>query len=139
MPIDYEIDPARNLLHSVFNGVVSPDDILAFYCEISRQEHFHESCRQLADFHGVESPEWTAADMKRVLEDDPFGPGARRAFVGPQDLVFALARMFSAYAATSGRGGEVGVFRTLREAEDWLGLEAGSASAPDLQGTGRSA
>lgn len=123
MPIAYEIDAERGLLRSAFPGTVSPDELLAWYAELRAHPDFRPDLAQIADFRDSVPATWTVEDMRRVVLEEPFGPEARRAFVGPGDLVFGLARMYSSFADTEGQGGRIAVFRTVGEAWEWLGLD----------------
>ena len=120
MPILHTITDGGVL--SRFEGSVDPDEVIEWYEELRASPSFRSGHDQLAHFQMSSIPEWTAADMKRVLASDPFDESSRRAFVGADDLVFALSRMFATFAETQGRGGQVSVFRSLPEACEWLGL-----------------
>jgi hypothetical protein len=120
MPIHYEIDTQRGLLRSAFPGTVPPTEVRAFYAELRKHPDFRADLDQIADFSGNTPSEWSPDEMRRVVRAEPFGPGARRAFVGPSDLVFGLSRMYSSLATSEGAGGTIAPFRTLAEAEAWL-------------------
>ena len=119
MPIVYHIDPEKGLLTSLFTGDISPQDILDFYEELRESPDFRPDISQIAEFR-VEESAWSPEDMKEVVVREPFGPGAHRAFVGPVDLIFGLARMYSSFAETMGQGGTIRVFRSVEEARAWL-------------------
>jgi len=120
MPVLFKIDPDRGLLRSSFPGVVSPAELMAWYAELRSHPDFSDDLRQIADFTENTPQDWTTNDMRMVVGEEPFGSGARRAFVGPTDLVFGLARMYSSFAETEGQGGTIAVFRTIEEAQTWL-------------------
>lgn len=120
MPILHTI--TDGVVLSRFEGSVGPDEVIEWYATLRSSRDFGSAHNQIAHFQLSEVPDWSASDMKRVLESDPFGDSSRRAFVGADDLVFALSRMFATFAETQGRGGQVSVFRSLPEACDWLGL-----------------
>jgi hypothetical protein len=52
-----------------------------------------------------------------------FSPQSRRAFVAPEDEEFGMARMFAALRELRGET-EIGVFRNLEEAMDWVSVNA---------------
>jgi hypothetical protein len=52
--------------------------------------------------------------------DSKIEPGARMAFAAPEDVWFGFGRMYQALRDESSV--EIGVFRSLCEAEHWLGL-----------------
>jgi hypothetical protein len=123
MAIHFTVFPDLNLLLSEFEGVVNPVELLAWYEALRSHDEFRTDIRQLADFRRNVPEAWTADEMKRVLEMEPFGEGARRAFVGPSDVVFGLARMYASFSDTLGRGGNIEAFRDMDEALEWLGVD----------------
>ena len=120
MPIVYEIDADRGLLHATFSGAVSPAELIAWYGELRAHPHFRPDLKEIADFRLSESAGWTTSEMKTVVSQEVFGPGAHRAFVGPTDLVYGLSRMYASFAETEGQGGTIEVFRTVEEAQVWI-------------------
>jgi hypothetical protein len=54
------------------------------------------------------------------MQDSPFDPSAKRAFVASEDLIFGLARMFQTFGGD--RRPNFFVVRTLAEARKRLGL-----------------
>jgi hypothetical protein len=50
----------------------------------------------------------------------PERAGGRTAFVAPDDLNFGLARMYATYSEITGFQVEMKVFRTHKEAEQWI-------------------
>jgi hypothetical protein len=119
VPISYEIDATTGVLNSVFTGKVGPRELLDWYDELQRHPDFRPDLTQIAEFRMSEA-DWTPDEMKEVVTREPFGPGARRAFVGPVDLIYGLARMYSTFAETMGQGGQIEVFRTVEEARAWI-------------------
>ncbi len=119
MPISYDIDAATGVLSSVFTGKVPPGEILDWYDELQGHPDFRPDLIQIAEFRMSEA-DWTPEEMKEVVTREPFGPGARRAFVGPVDLIYGLARMYSTFAETMGQGGQIEVFRTMEDARAWI-------------------
>jgi hypothetical protein len=122
MPIRYSIDPVQGLLVSEFRGEVSPEDLLAWYGELRGRTDFDPECMQIADFRLNVPSRWSPDEMQEVLAQEPFAPTARRAFVGPTDIVYGLARMYSTLGEALGKGGIIRVFREMDEAREWLGL-----------------
>jgi hypothetical protein len=56
-----------------------------------------------------------------MLRTTELGPTA---IVTTDDLTFGMARMFAALRNMKDTTEQIGVFRTMREAEDWLGFTA---------------
>jgi len=120
MPIVYEIDADRSLLHASFTGAVSPGELIDWYGELRAHPSFRPDMKEIADFTLTVNPGWSTDDMKTVVSREVFGPGAHRAFVGPTDLVYGLSRMYASFAETEGQGGTIEVFRTVEEAQLWI-------------------
>ena len=54
----------------------------------------------------------------------PHGVERKTAYVGPSEVVFVLLCMYSAIAVMEEIPGEFSAFRTMREAEQWLGASS---------------
>lgn len=57
---------------------------------------------------------------RAAKESIPAGAHRKTAYVGPNDVVFALLCMYSAIAVWEDIPGEFSAFRTMAEAERWL-------------------
>ena len=76
---------------------------------------------QFLDFTEVEEFMITSEGIHMLASRDPWGSGARRAFVAPTDLAYGMLRMHEFLLNDESQ--EVVVFRNALEAWDWLGLE----------------
>jgi hypothetical protein len=128
MPIYYTIDHERRLVVAAADGVVSDEDVfghqrevwsrteLAWYDEIIDMTHATE----IAVPHGGR-----VRDLAKLSASmDVSGPKSRFAIVAPGDLAFGLGRMFQAFREIEPESRkQVGVFRTLEEAMQFLGLK----------------
>jgi hypothetical protein len=80
---------------------------------------FDRTYRELIDMSGITEDLVDLGTKQEISQDQLFAPGVRRAWVAPDDYPFAMARMYSVAAERQGQS--IGVFRTRREAEAWLG------------------
>jgi hypothetical protein len=62
--------------------------------------------------------------IRDLAESSIFAAGTKRAFIASQDAHYGLARMLQAYCRIENT--QIGVFRTLAEAEEWLELAPGT-------------
>ena len=85
---------------------------------------FAPSLRQICDLREVAAIEITTDILRELAESSVFLPGTKRAFVAPQDAHFGLARMLQTFCEFEGT--IIGVFRSMGEAERWLGLSPDS-------------
>jgi hypothetical protein len=134
MPIVYDIDAERGLLRASFSGAISPAELLAWYGDLRAHPDFRDDLKEIADFTLTENQGWTTDEMKAVVSQEVFGPGAYRAFVGPTDLVYGLSRMYASFAKTEGQGGTIEVFRTVEDAQAWIDSLPAEDPGPSASG-----
>lgn len=120
MPTDYTLDPARTLVRSRAWGVLTDEESRQHYLTLKDDPAFRSDFRQLCDLRGVTSLEASSETLRALARESIFAPGTRRAFVAEEDEHFGLARMLQVFCDIE--GSEVGVFRSLQDAEAWLGL-----------------
>jgi len=120
MPCSYSILPERGLVRVTGTGVVGLIDLKAVFGWLRDDPAFSGHLDSLWDFGRVETTDLDASSV-RTLTRLPrlFDHGSRRAVVVRTDLGYGLTRMFQ---ILGGREGEdFAIFRSLDEAEDWLG------------------
>lgn len=118
MPIQYTIDPANRLVISNDTAPLSQREIREFFRELSRDPRFQPTFSQL---HHMQAGALAAVrydDLASVKEFDPFSPSARRAIVVETPADYGMVRMYELL-----RGGSMQVFKTEREARQFLGLK----------------
>jgi hypothetical protein len=126
MAYTYEIDRRRNFVRIIVTGRDSVADILRRMREISNDLRFSPGMDVLNDFTGVTDLNLSADDIDGITKlqkalDDLIG-GGRQAIVADQDLIYGLGRMYETLA--EGRVSmKIRIFRQLREAEAWLGID----------------
>lgn len=120
MPSSYEIDVPRRLVITRIWGVATDEDVLGHNRRLRADPLFDPSFRQLADMSDITQTLVSTDTINQVSRGTLFTPGTQRAFVSSQDLVFGLLRKYELQADNWGQ--TVRVFRSRKEAEDWLGL-----------------
>lgn len=121
MPIFVRVDSDSRTVLSVAEGVIARDDIRAHQDAITADPAFEADFNHLFDLRGVTKVTFDFSDMANLVRRNPFGVGARRAYVAGGDAVLGMARMAQALYE-EGRG-ETRVFTDIDEARHWLGLE----------------
>jgi hypothetical protein len=127
MPEQHQIDMARRIVVSHAWGVFSTADLLAHYQGVAADPDFDPTFSQLVDLREVTTFSVDSDTLRSKARNPIFHPGVRRAFVGASDLAFGIARMFASYAASASQ--TIVAFRTIDEAERWLGVDATATRA----------
>ena len=128
MSLDYQIDKCENVVFTICRNTLTPDDIKASRERYRTDPDFSPDMKQLIDLRSVTAVEVTTRDWRALAKTDPFGPGARRALVGDQDLTFGVLRMYEALSERPEVA--VHVFRNIDEAREWLGIGAAPFDGP---------
>ena len=128
MPITYQIDHERRLVDAKADGLISDGDVFAYQREVwSRTDVVGYA--EIVDMIAVERIDLPSIDRIRELAElaarmNADKPVAKLAIVASRDFAFGLGRMYETYRELqAGSTKPVGVFRTRREALDFLGLE----------------
>ena len=100
-------------------GVFSRADSVAHREKRLKDPDFNPSYSQIADFTQVTKFELSAEDIQELAQGSVFSPQSRRALIVPSDVSYGLARMFGTLRESQGEM-EIGVFRSLEEALDWV-------------------
>jgi hypothetical protein len=124
MPTAYILDPALRLVRSRAWGVLTAAETTHHYDHIVADPEFEPAYRQVCDLRDVERIEISSDAIRELARTAVFAPGAKRAFVATADAHFGLSRMLQAFCELEGT--QVGVFRTMVEAEEWLRLDPGT-------------
>lgn len=119
MPVEYRIDPDKRMVFCRAFDELTADDFLAFRRELRADAAFDPTYSQLFDLADVTRLDVGSDFIRFLTEGDPFAADARRAAVAQTDLVFGSFRMYAQMRATEDN---IRTFRTLEEAEQWLGL-----------------
>jgi hypothetical protein len=119
LPATYSIDVERKLVISLGWGVMTSADVREHRRALRNDPLFDPNFRELVDMSGITEDRVDLGAKQEVSQDQIFAPNVRRAWVASADYSFGMARMYA--VAAERRGQAIGVFRTRKEAEDWLG------------------
>jgi len=106
--------------------VLTDNESVEHYQGMADDPAFRPTFRQVCDLRDVVEIDVSAAAIRDLAQSSIFAAGVQRAFVAPQDALYGLARMLQAFVELEGT--EIGVFRSMAEAEEWLRLPPGSLS-----------
>jgi hypothetical protein len=126
MGIEYKIDHARRLVTAQGRGTMTGEDVMNYQREVWSQPEV-KGYNELIDMTEVEKIDLPSVKRMKDLAMlsvamDPPSP-SKFAIVAPKDEAFGLGRMYETYRRLeSGSTKEVGVFRTMAEALEFLGL-----------------
>ena len=118
MPIDYTIDTQRQLVRTRAWGIVTALEWLAYTDRLKADTDFLPSFDQLADFTEVTELAIPPGAESQIVAASAFSKDSRRAAAASTDFVFGMARM---YQGNLPDGDRIKIFRSLKEAEEWLG------------------
>ena len=131
MPTTYVIDKEAGILHRTVSGVVTTDELLESFDEALRDPDYRPGMHMLADMREVTTSahHGDVAKVARYVREhlEEIGP-LKAAVVAPTDASFGLIRMLQANLEEDPI--ELGVFRTIGEAEEWLGAKQKTPSGP---------
>ena len=128
MPADYRIDVEQATVFSRASGRLTDDDLQNHQRRLREDPDFRPDLNQLFDFQTVTDLQVTAAGIRILAERNPFGAGARRAFVVASQVMYGMLRMFQ--ILTDDHPDELRVqFSDLEAARAWLGLPSGHGNA----------
>lgn len=116
------MDPQLRLVVSRGWGLITADDLLLGLRALRQEPGFAPDFRHLAVMDAAARISVSTAMVRVLIQEAPFGAGARRAVVTPGDLAFGLGRMYQ--MLRGGAVGEVDIFRDLDPAITWLELDA---------------
>jgi hypothetical protein len=128
MPIEYHIDHDRRVIIAKGKGAFTSQDMFGYQLEAWSQPGV-AGYNELVDMTDVtEIVDPNVDEIRRIVElsasTDPPEGHARMAIAAPNKLMFGLGRMYEAYRELHPKSTRVvRVFKTLREAMDFLGLE----------------
>lgn len=124
MPISYHFDSSRGLILTSARDTLTVDEVLAHKAALLADERLRPGFKELSDVRGVRGLNLGLAEMRRLAVFDSqhkaeFG-AYKLALVVPENFVFGMARMYQ--QLTEENLPEVGVFRSVEQAAEWLGV-----------------
>lgn len=130
MPVSYQIDHSRGIIHTKCSGDVTLAEVLDHFRVLSSDPECPARLDVLLDLSECTSE--TDSEQLRTVSHaiasvrDRVRFGAC-AIVAPTDLLFGIGRMFEAVAEERFR--VTHVFRSVAQADAWLGSQRSSAPA----------
>ena len=127
MPIEYTIDHARRLVWATGRGTLTHEDIMGYQRDVWSSPQVL-GYNELMDMRAVERiGEASGKRLKNLAAVsaamDPTTQ-SKFAIVASKDEAFGLGRMYETYRRLEDRSTkQVGVFRTMDEAWEFLGLQ----------------
>jgi hypothetical protein len=121
MPCDCELDLERRWVRARAWGVVTYADAMANRKKFMSLPGFEADFCQLYDGREMTRLAMTASEVGQLAMDTVFAPTTRRAFVTPSREADELMRLFQIYRSVNAGKEQIKLFRTMEEAEAWLG------------------
>ncbi len=115
------VDVARRVVLVRVAGPATRDEVLALVAEHDGAADVTSDFAALIDLRELSVASIAVADV-RAIAATKLRPLARRALVASNLVVFGLCRMYATLREIRDDTEPLGVFRTMQEAEDWLGL-----------------
>jgi hypothetical protein len=124
MPMTYTIEASQNLVRTTGTGVLTDDDVMKHRQALAGDAAFSTKMREISDIRSVTDFQVTpsgvrimvAADVKMVSA----GGMHKLAVVAEENVAYGMSRMYQTLGEPNIRS--VGVFRNLKDAEEWLGI-----------------
>lgn len=128
MPIRYVHDSSAGVLRITMGGSVSASDVENYRAALASSHPEYATVPRLIDVTHVEAPpsKFVIHDLARAITTGARGARVRRAIVASADVKYGMFRMLELLIAEKAEG-EYRVFRTMEEAELWLGLKGSSS------------
>lgn len=128
MPIDYRIDFDQRVVFAKARGSLTDQDVFAYQEEVWSTPEV-AGFDELVDMTEVDEiihppPERVRALANKSANMDRPQMASRFAIVAAQDFAYGLGRMYGTYRELNpGSTKKVAVFRSRKEALNWLGIE----------------
>jgi hypothetical protein len=124
MAMTYTIDATRRIVFTTMTGMLSFDQVVAHAVALKSDPCFHPSFSELLDLRGVSQSDLTLMELIQLADTiDPFSSNARRAIITGSDSIYETSRM---YQAVREQENNIRLFRSIEEAQPWLGIEGGA-------------
>jgi len=137
MPFSYVVHKDLHLVVSTGRDCVSWGEIRACQDQTQIDPDFNAEFDQLVDLRSVTRFVMTPEQASVLARRKVFSLTSKRAFVAPNPSIFGVGRMWETLTALSDYPSQIGIFRDLTSAMQWLGLQALPASIrPEPAGIG---
>ena len=121
MPITFRIEKDRDLTVFKVTGVLNFDEAMATVKSFYEAE---PTKNVIWDLQEVTEIPFSSKEVESIADNPARAkgkrPGGKTAFVSQNNMVFGLARMFQIQTELKNIPYTVKVFRTIKEANDWL-------------------
>jgi hypothetical protein len=114
MPFTYTIDRESRIVYSLFSGIFTDTDVWQLIDRLRKDPEYDPDFDELIDCSAVTENRVTAGTLGAVESSSK----PRRAVVAPSNANYGVSRMFQTLQSKQ----KIEVFRTLAQAEEWLGL-----------------
>jgi hypothetical protein len=133
MTVEIRVDVDQRLRVSILSGTITDAELLEAYEAMLADPAFDPTLHDLVDACSVVRVAATPDGIRKVAQaiarmDDRYGPN-RVALVAPGGPAHVMAKLYTFYRDAQGSPLHHRVFRSLREAREWL-EEEGSDAAP---------
>lgn len=130
MPIEFRIDHDRRMVFAKATGVMTDEDVFGYQHDVwSRPDVAgYNELIDMSDVDDIAIPSSARAQSLAILSAgmDASVSHTKFAIVAAEDLAFGLGRMYQTYREMyGGAKKKVGVFRSMKEAMEWLGIQNG--------------
>jgi hypothetical protein len=127
MSVEYTYDEEKNVLYTRFFGLVVDRDLVDQAEAVAADPRIKPGVRELVDLSGIEEIQAVPTALEQniwidITQSEKLA-GMRTAIVATTDLLYGFSRMYQSLAEVKDSPLTVEVFRTEREAREWLGLE----------------
>jgi len=127
MSVEYTYDEENNVLYTRFFGVVVERDFRDQAEAVAADPRIKPGVRELVDLSGIEDIQGDQKALETNIRIDSYHSeklaGMRTAIVASTDLLYGFSRMYQSLVEVRDAPATVEVFRTEKEAREWLGLE----------------
>jgi hypothetical protein len=124
MSFEYSVDVEERLVLVRMSGALTREEMFACTASLRNDPRVTSEFSELVDLRALTSVEAVRVEDVRTLASGPLSSATRRAIVAPDNAAFGLSRMFESLRGLKGAPDHTVVFRTMGEAEVWLGLSA---------------
>lgn len=128
MAIKYQIDQQMGVIYIDLAGNVYDDEFSTALNQALHDPEYQIGLSSLIDFRNVERFGVSTNTIRDAVTTvaktmNGFRYPWKTAIVAPMDLVYGLSRMYQ--ILREGSMEEIGVFRDLQDARQWLGIDGG--------------
>ena len=126
MTTTYSVDPAARIVFTSISAPLTLGDLIALSEALRKDPSFDPTFDELLKVAPGSAGDFRYADVQAATRTDPFSKQSRRAIVVQAEVDYGVARMYEMM-----HGGQIQVFRSLEEAQQFLGLPTGASGPPD--------